>query len=71
MKTRVEVSSTWKRIDLGIVALVAIFAVLSLPLLFTFKNGVYTVDEYKWHVPAIKMIYDHWPAIDIRNDSLS
>ena len=59
------------RVDFGIAALIAIFALLSLPLLFTFKKSVYSVDEYKWHVPAIKQIYDHWPALDVRNDSLS
>jgi hypothetical protein len=67
---RIKATSIWKRVDFGIVALIAIFAVLSLPLLFTFKN-VYDVDERKWHLPAIKLIYDHWPALDVRNDSLS
>jgi hypothetical protein len=71
VKMRFKATSTWKHVDFGIVALIAIFAVLSLPLLFTFKNGVYSVDEHKWHVPAIKLIYEHWPAIDVRNDSLS
>ena len=52
-----------KRLDL--VALVALYAVLTLPLLFTFKNGVYSVDEHKWHEPAIKLIYAHWPTLDV------
>src|SRR5689334_11183393 len=58
-----------KRLD--IIALVALYAVLTLPLLFTFKNGVYSVDEHKWHAPTIQLIYEHWPALDVRNDSLS
>jgi hypothetical protein len=69
--TRDKATPMWQRVDLGLVALIAIFAALSLPLLFTFKYGVYAVDETKWHFPAIKLIYNHWPAIDVRNDSLS
>jgi hypothetical protein len=63
--------SPHKQVDFGLIALIAIFAALSLPLLFfTFKH-IYDVDERKWHLPAIELIYEHWPALDVRKDSLS
>jgi hypothetical protein len=49
---------------------VAIFALLTLPLLVQ-PSGGYDFDEQTYHLPAIRQIATHWPSLSIAEDSLS
>lgn len=55
--------------NFGFVALV--FLLLCLPLLFSTRTGGYADDEDLYHLPAIRQIRDHWPALDLKRDALS
>jgi hypothetical protein len=51
--------------------LAALFALLCLPLLLSTRETNYTWDEASYHLPAVRQIYAHWPALDLKQDSLS
>ncbi|MBL9215494.1 MAG: hypothetical protein JNG83_08470 [Opitutaceae bacterium] len=52
-------------------ALLAGFALLCLPLLLSDRETNYTFDEASYHLPAVRQIRGHWPALDLERDSLS
>lgn len=52
-------------------ALIALFAVLCVPLMLVEDEGPYTADETAYYLPAIRQIRSHWPALDVSRDSLS
>jgi hypothetical protein len=47
------------------------FAALCLPLVLTTAPSNYSSDEATYYLPAIQQIRAHWPALDLRADSLS
>lgn len=51
--------------------LAVLFAVLCFPLIFSSRRTNYETDERNWHLPATRQIRTHWPALDLRLDSLS
>ncbi|MES2692484.1 MAG: hypothetical protein V4773_03350 [Verrucomicrobiota bacterium] len=51
--------------------LALLFAVLCAPLVFSNRLVDYAHDETAFHLPAIRQIRSHWPALDLRADSLS
>jgi len=48
-----------------------LFAVLCLPLVWSDRTSNYTHDEDLFHLPAVRQIRAHWPALDLRRDSLA
>jgi hypothetical protein len=48
-----------------------LFAGLCLPLVWSDRTTNYTSDEDLYHLPAVRQIRAHWPALDLRRDSLS
>ena len=48
-----------------------LFAALCLPLVWSARTSNYTYDEDQYHLPAVRQIRAHWPALDLRRDSLS
>jgi hypothetical protein len=55
--------------SLGFVALV--FFLLCLPLVLSTRAGGYADDEDLYHLPAVRQIRAHWPALDLNRDALS
>jgi len=53
----------------GLLALA--FALLCAPLLLSTKTGGYADDEDLYHLPAVRQIRAHWPALDLNRDALS
>ena len=53
----------------GFVALV--FSLLCLPLVLSTSTGGYADDEDLYHLPAVRQIREHWPALDLNRDALS
>ena len=51
--------------------LALLFAALCLPLVWNDRTTNYTADEDQYHLPAVRQIRAHWPALDLRRDSLS
>lgn len=52
-------------------ALAGVFLLLTLPLLFARGENPYTWDETSFYFPAIRQIREHWPRVDLLQDSLS
>lgn len=53
-------------------ALVAVvFALLCAPLVLSSGKSNYSADEERYHLPAVRQIRAHWPALDLVNDSWS
>lgn len=59
----------WKEPAWWAVAL--LFLGFSLPLALLSKQGKYEWDEANYHLPEIRRINKHWPALDLQKDSFS
>ncbi|MBK9990040.1 MAG: hypothetical protein IPP19_04695 [Verrucomicrobia bacterium] len=59
------------KLGLEVVLLGLVFAVLCWPLIFSDRESNYSQDESSYHLPAVRQIAAHWPALDVRSDSLS
>lgn len=51
--------------------LALLFAIVCAPLVLSTRDTNYATDERNWHLPAVRQIRAHWPALDLRGDSLS
>jgi hypothetical protein len=57
---------------LGLWVTLAIFACLTLPvILFGTHETIYSLDQDRYHVPAIQQISAKWPRLDLKQDCLS
>lgn len=59
--------ASWQRL----LSLLLGFTVFVLPLALCERPSNLSYDEAAYYLPAVERIRGHWPALDIRNDSLS
>ena len=58
-------------VDKGFVLTILVFLGLTLPLIFLDVRGASYFDHINYHLPSVLKIREHWPFLDIREDTLS
>jgi hypothetical protein len=51
--------------------IIGLFAATCWPLMSSLQTSNYVFDELNYHLPAVRQIASHWPALDLERDSLS
>lgn len=51
--------------------IVLVFTALCIPLVLSSRRSNYSFDEAAYYLPAVRQIRAHWPALDLRRDSLT